>query len=404
MIDFLKRDDLLLMRYIPDRGEANWLVEPLQSENEISLSRKAFNVRKEIYRTDIEDGEHGMDPCYYFVVGLLDGVYYRMDRRFLGIEYDLYIDKSLTFRRTTFVAETNIPIFRGFNDYGFTVLRIGGEHPDALPKAVFEEMLKQFPNAYELKKYARARVSSMIRNYVPINTDFEAQYHRYRDRKESAKGNQPKEIFGEYEADKFAVLVEKIGAMLGNAESYSETQWQKEIVQVIQLLYPKYLKAFREAPVWDSLAGKDRSIDFLLVDASGYVDAIEIKKPFAECIVTSNRYRDNHVPMRELSGTVMQLEKYLYHLSRWGEAGERRLNERFAKELPDGLRLKIVNPSGMIIMGRDIALTPDQKADFEVIRRKYRNVMEIMTYDDMLRRLKTIRDQFKGAPSAERMK
>jgi hypothetical protein len=33
--------------------------------------------------------------------------------------------------------------------------------------------------------------------------------------------------------------------------------------------------------------------------------------------------------------------------------------------------------------------------DFEVIRRKYRHVMEIMTYDDLLRRLKTIRDHFK---------
>ena len=48
----------------------------------------------------------------------------------------------------------------------------------------------------------------------------------------------------------------------------------------------------------------------------------------------------------------------------------------------------------MIILGRDTALTPDQRTDFEVIRRKYRNVVEIMTYDDLLRRLKTIRDQF----------
>lgn len=322
-----------------------------------------------------------------------------MDRRFLDIEYDLFLHKSLTFRRTTFVAETNIPIFHGFNEYGFLEFRIGGAHPDALPREVFEEMLKQFPSSYELKKYARARVSSMIRNYVPIKTDFEAQYRKYRERKASGKGSQPRQDFGEYESEKFSTLVDKIEIMLGATDSYSETQWQKEIVQVIQLLYPKYIKTFAEAPVRDSLAGKDRSIDFLLVDASGYVDAIEIKKPFAECIVTSNRYRDNHVPMRELSGTVMQLEKYLYHLSRWGQAGETKLNERYADQLPDGLKIKIVNPGGMVIMGRDVALTPEQKSDFEVIRRKYRNVLEIMTYDDMLRRLKTIRDQFKSKRS-----
>jgi hypothetical protein len=99
--------------------------------------------------------------------------------------------------------------------------------------------------------------------------------------------------------------------------------------------------------------------------------------------------------MRELSGTIMQLEKYVYHLNRWGQTGEEKLNERYAAGLPAGLQIKIVNPSGMIIMGRDDTFTPDQRTDFEVIRRKYRHVVEIMTYDDLLRRLKVIRDQFK---------
>ena len=45
-------------------------------------------------------------------------------------------------------------------------------------------------------------------------------------------------------------------------------------------------------------------------------------------------------------------------------------------------------------MGRDQNLTPEQRTDFEVIRRKYRHVVEIMTYDDLLRRLKIIREQF----------
>ena len=58
------------------------------------------------------------------------------------------------------------------------------------------------------------------------------------------------------------------------------------------------------------------------------------------------------------------------------------------------LEVKIVNPTGMIIMGRDNDLTEDQKSDFEVIRRKYRNVVDIITYDDLLRRLKVIRDHF----------
>ena len=395
MIDFTKPGNELVMRYVPERGADDWLVNPLKSDNEIPLSGRALHVRREIYRPGLDDGDFSMDPCYRFVVGRLVDGYFKIDRSFLGIGYDLCLHRSLKFEKRTFVAETNIPIFRGFNTYGFNALYVGGDHPEALPREVFEEMLRQFPTTYELRKYARARVSSMIRNYVPIEADHEAEYVKYRQRKASAKGNQPKAIFGEYESDKFASLVEKIEGMLGSSEPYHEPQWQAEILQVLLFLYPKYIKAFREAPVRDSLANMKRSIDFLLVDASGYVDGIEIKQPFTECIVTSNTYRDNHVPMRELSGTIMQLEKYLYHLNRWGQAGEDKLNELYAAELPTGLKIKIVNPSGMIIMGRDAAFTPDQRTDFEVIRRKYRHVVEIMTYDDLLRRLKVIRDQFK---------
>jgi hypothetical protein len=399
MIRFSRRGSDLLMSYTPERGSQDWLVGPLEREKEdIPISGRTFNVRQEIYLLDAQDDEDGMDVGYRFLVGRLDGEYFRMDRRFLGIEYDLLLHKSLTFQRTTFVAETNIPIFRGFNNYGLAQLRIGGEHPDAVPKQVFEDMLKQFPNSYELKKYARARVSSMIGNYVPIGTDFQARYQKYRERKASAKGSQPAGFFGEYESKKFSALVEKIETMLRASDPYSETQWQEEILQVVLFIYPKYVKAFREAPVRDGLARKDRKIDFLLVDASGYVDAIEIKKPLADCLVTTVRYRDNHVPMRELSGTVMQLEKYLYLLNRWGHAGEEKLNRRYAGQLPKGLNIKIVNPSGMIIIGRDEFFTDEQRTDFEVIRRKFRNVVDIMTYDDLLRRLRTIRDQLKREP------
>jgi hypothetical protein len=396
MIDFIEHAMKLVMRYTPENVEPDWLARALSRDNQdpIPFSRRAFVLRPEIYRPDLDDGYFVMDACYRFEVGCLRDDYYHMDRDFLGIEYDLFMHRELAFKRSTFVAERNIPIFRGFNNYGFTELWVGGARPGALPQPVFEEMLAQFPNSYELDRYAKARVSSMIRNYVPFEQDFEAQYTRYREKKASAKGSQPRREFNEYESDKFSSLVDKMDRMLRDAIIYSEKQWQAEILQVIRFIYPKYIRAFPECPVRDSLAGKSRSIDFLLVDASGHVDGVEIKKPFAECVVTSNRYRDNHVPMRELTGTVMQMEKYLFHLNRWGDAGERKLNDRYADELPDGVRIRILNPSGMIIMGRDNALTADQKSDFEIIRRKYRNVVEVMTYDDVVRRLKAIRDQF----------
>jgi hypothetical protein len=34
---------------------------------------------------------------------------------------------------------------------------------------------------------------------------------------------------------------------------------------------------------------------------------------------TLGQYRNNHIPLRELSGAVMQIEKYIYYLNRWGK-------------------------------------------------------------------------------------
>jgi Domain of unknown function (DUF4263) len=123
------------------------------------------------------------------------------------------------------------------------------------------------------------------------------------------------------------------------------------------------------------------------LDASGNIDIVEIKQPFDKCIVTNTQYRDNYIPLRELSGTVMQLEKYIFHLNKWGRIGEETLTEKYKSELPAHFSIKITNPGGIVIMGRDNNLTEAQKYDFEVVKRKYTNIIDIITYDDLLRRL-----------------
>jgi hypothetical protein len=44
----------------------------------------------------------------------------------------------------------------------------------------------------------------------------------------------------------------------------------------------------------------------------------------------------------------------------------------------------------MILLGRDNDFAGEQRFDFEIIRRKYANVIDVMTYDDLLRRLENI--------------
>lgn len=55
----------------------------------------------------------------------------------------------------------------------------------------------------------------------------------------------------------------------------------------------KYVAAFPNVEIKDSVTKKKRYVDFMLVDANGNVDIIEIKRPFVKAIVSWNRYRDN---------------------------------------------------------------------------------------------------------------
>ena len=48
-------------------------------------------------------------------------------------------------------------------------------------------------------------------------------------------------------------------------------------------------------------------------------------------------------------------------------------------------------------MGRDSDLTAAQCRDFEVVRRKYKNIVDIITYDDLIRRLTAIVSKFTDA-------
>ena len=50
----------------------------------------------------------------------------------------------------------------------------------------------------------------------------------------------------------------------------------------------------------------------------------------------------------------------------------------------------------MLILGRSKDFDGQQKFDFEIIRRKYANIMDILTYDDLLARLNNIIAKFEA--------
>ena len=47
-----------------------------------------------------------------------------------------------------------------------------------------------------------------------------------------------------------------------------------------------------------------------------------------------------------------------------------------------------MNPKGIAILGKEKNLNEKQKQDLEIIKKMYANVVEIITYDDLIGRVK----------------
>jgi len=403
MIKFYPKDNNIIFAYTPTRGSGDdWVMEQLNQKGYITL-KKTFTFQKEhIYTPPKEDNEQitfnafdfGENFTSHFLFAQKIGEYYRVNRGVLIDQFDIYFHNDVSLEIEYFVADSDISIFNSIKPLLTGDFYIGGNHPGALPENGVIKMISSFPTSYEKKKYVQARISAVLREYFGSIKDAEISYHKYMNKKISQKGVDLKKEFKEAEIIKYETILKKLELMLDSEDGYSEKQWQEEILQILLLIYPKYLLVFSEVPIDDKNI-EGRRLDYLLIDSSGYTDIVEIKRPFGNSILTENKYRNNFIPLRELSGTIMQIEKYIFYLNRWGPAGEKYLTEKYGNKLPNGFEIRITNPSGIIIMGRENNLSVEQKADFEVVKRKYKNVVDIITYDNLIIRLKSTIDQLK---------
>lgn len=398
-VEFFSQDNYLFLRYEP-RGDTAWVHDRFKRDEPLVI-KKTFHFTKDDLieeQTSEPEDERSFDKrdTVSFRVATLVDDYFHFNREVLNLDVDLLIHKDVELTYKHFTAEQKISVFRLIAKLKPQRIVIGGAASDAIPEQSFNELIEYFPSGFELYRYSLARISSVVREYVETAVDGELLLTRYVNKRLRKSTKNFLDTFKDSELRKYRFLHSKLVAMLDTETGYNETAWQAEILQIVLLLNPKYIRAVREAPVRDSYQNRTRRIDILLIDAAGHIDIVEIKKPFDKSILTNAVYRDNYIPLRELSGTVMQIEKYLFHLNKWGQQGEDTLTEAYAPVLPAGFRVKITNPNGIIIMGRDNNLSAAQRMDFEVVKRKYKNIIDIVTYDDLLRRLDFIVKQLEA--------
>jgi hypothetical protein len=408
MIEIVEDHDGLILKYSSEMRGGEWISQELKTIGEVTISRVFTLQRDDLIEPSVINPDLEIDSgevVYLFRFAKRNGGYYRIEGRVFGIANGVLIANSgVTLERKLFVAERNISIFRRLAEVigQRQDIVIGGSRSDSIPVEVFEQLLRKFPNSTELDHYANARVSNIIGEYFDGMKDFRAQYENYLSRRKSvlsAGEIHPTELL-QSEIDKFILIRDTIREWLGSSDGRTEKEWQQKILAFILLLFPKYVAVLENVKIEDHYSNpgtsRDRFIDIALVDANGNLDVIEIKRPFDDLLLARTPYRDNFVPTKSLSGTIMQAEKYLFHLSKWGVAGEDKLTKRHGHQLPPGMSIKITNPKAILILGRDrkpdgsSALDARQTFDLEVIKRKYANMMDIISYDDLLRRLDNI--------------
>lgn len=325
-----------------------------------------------------------------FAIGKKQNEIIKLDKNVMRTNNDFYFPKDFDFKKTTFIATYNISIIHRIDLMIKHDLYIGVENKENyIPVEMFNNLIKLFPNRNELSKYSEKRIAIILKEKL-INLDkYEFIYENYLSKKENRIQNNDIDSKSKLKIayEQFSIAIDTLEYMLENENYYSESVWQAKIYDIIQFLYPKYIYYEREVR-FNGIDSHDKRPDFILVDANGFIDVLEIKKPDTSILSKNITYRNNYVPVRELSGTVQQVEKYIYCLNNLNS------NDNFFKKveekIPNGIKVKVLNPNGMIIMGRNNTFNEQQNQDFELIKRQYKNITEIMTYDDLLLRLKTI--------------
>lgn len=398
-VEFAVHGTRLHLIYRPARDDTSWVHSRFARGESFTLKGTYHLTKADLVKSPAKRDPNDFtdeDTEVRFVVATAKGKYFVFNPGILRLDVQVLLARDAKPTWKWFSAEEKVSVVRMLAGLRPSRIVIGGDAKDAIPVAEYERLVEQFPSPHELRLYVQSRLAVVFRELTDAKTDAGSKLRKLVDKKVKAKSQDLILPFRELEVSKYEFLQRKLIAMLKDAEGYPERKWQEEILDVVRLLNPKYIAAFTSVTIKDSLTGRHRQLDIMLVDVNGNVDVIEIKKPFKAKIVTDTKYRDNHVPHRELAGTVTQIDKYLFHLNRWGSMGEEKLTQRYKEKLPPGLKIRITTPCGIVIMGRDNDLSDEQRTDFEMYRRQSKNVVDVITYDDLLRRLERMLKQLKA--------
>ena len=397
--EFYPNENSLIMEYVPDNYIATQTSIISAINTGVYRIRRTFEISKKCsYKKISNDYGDGISV----EIAKLKGDYFLLDKDIFGINNDIYFQRTISFKIQLFVASGGISVIKAIDRLIDEPIYITDKSNDvqndvpvnSINIRIYRELIKRFPTRTEIDKYRNKRIASILDEYISGMGQFELAYEEYMNHRHYRHSNtvEVKSFGMENILPEMIRAREVIKKMLDG--QVWENEWQLQVAEVIRLIYPQYITFKRELIVGNDGRHKKRP-DFILVDAAGYVDILEIKSPHVSSLVSSSEYRYNYIASHDLSGAIMQIEKYEYCLNKEAEKAGSRIKEALGNDIPESLNIKVVNPQGMLLMGRSNMLNKKQLDDFELIKRQYKNIVDIMSYDDLLYRLDNIISQLK---------
>lgn len=411
-----KYDKYLMLEYLPNYGDEkffNIFYEGLFEEGKGSYIKKTFYMDKKIYtenKRKLKKLKFDNDiNTLYFIIAEKENSFYKLNKKILNIDFDLYISEKINITTSLFyknIGSSFYSVFRPFNRFYknkqlYVVLEKEDDSlmDESLEFKCLEKCISQIPTTHGVQLFRDSVYTNVLRNYIDVKDMGTALDKHISKKIKSVKGkiiNEElnKELFYKINLIKYKNAVHILEEMIKNETIYIESDWQKEIIKIFKLINPKYIYIGEKLVLKNFYEHRKLETDLVLVDFAGNIDLIEIKKPNFD-LVYKREYRNNYIPTRELQGTCVQLQNYLLSLQK---TSREELNKSKFKKLviPDNLELQAIMPKGYIIYGTNKQLKdPKIMNDFQIIKNMYLNIIDIMTYDDLILRLKNLINSIK---------
>ena len=419
-IGFEKKDNQLILCYETER---DWLEKKLEDDQDFQIYKTFSFSKKDLI---FKDEESPIGYEYKFVLGEKVQNYFRIDKEKIGANFDLYIDASLSIDQSWFVTSSSkrsryqdktgeeksssiygniLYAFKNFYKHDKLFIDIDSESTFKddgfhITQSTYKHFVEIFPTATNVKYQTLSIFTKLLKSELDV-VDYEEIYSRYKSREISVRNKEDiktEEICKQekvkyiYAKDQLLKSLERSAA----GEFIHEDEFSKLIAQIFCFLNPKYVKIQTKLNISDYTGARANcQADLSLIDCEGNIDLIEVKSPQAyPNLFRKRQYRNHYVPSGELSGAINQLEQYLKCLTKMTTEEISNKNPALQNEMGE-IKLKAVHPKGYIIFGRDAASFNEdninqKRLDFELIKNTYKDVVDIITFDELIKRFERI--------------